>query len=156
MTTTARKPNARQHTFVTHILAGESEVSAYKLAGYKGEPHTLYGSASRLLATATVQASLAIRRDEKAKTEGIDLQTIVSALQDNADAAKAAGQHSAVNQAWALIGKSLGLIIERSEVKTFSISGDITTAIEGMSTDELRALVAGSVRQALPSGGKDD
>ena len=151
--TADRKPNPRQMTFIDYIIAGETEVKAYQLAGYAGEPHTLYGPASRLLSKVNIQAELAKRRLESTKAKGIDLNTIVSELETNASLARDAGQFGASNQAWALIGKALGLIIERSESKTTSTEErKVTIALDGMDDSQLAALITGirQQQQSLP------
>lgn len=152
MTTVTRKlkPNARQMAFIQHIVEGESEVGAYKLAGYAGEPHTLYGSASRLLRKDHIQAEIAVQRHDIAKTEGIDLPTIVAGLHENAVNAALEKQYAASTSAWVALGKALDLIVDKQEVKSFRYSADITKALEAMGTDELRALAKAKVLE-LPS-----
>ncbi len=150
-TRATRRPNARQNTFVDNILAGMSEIDAYVGAGYSGPRHTLYGSASRLLSSDTVQTALGERSQAVRVSEGIDLETIVKELKDLALDSKVAKQYNVSRQCWVDIGKALDLIKDKHEVHTTSTSYEVIQVLGGMTREEL-ILAASHVPQALPEG----
>lgn len=135
--TAEHRLNPRQMTFVGYIAAGESAVNAYKLAGYAGEAHTLYGSASRLLTKPHIKAELARQVEAGRRATGLTLETLVSELLENGKIARELKQISASTQAYIAAGTALGIYVPKSESKSYSYSADVTRVLEGMTREEL-------------------
>lgn len=141
--------------FVTHYMAGEGPAKACKLAGYAGTIPTLYGTGGKLVRNPKILAEIATRQENEAQAKGIDLDWIVSELKDNASKAKADGQYAAANSAIGLIGKALGLIIERTESKTLQATidlGHIGEMTEGQRAEALRQAADLLDQRALGTG----
>ena len=132
----------KQEAFVTNYLAGDSQVDAYANAGYSGERHTLYPSAHKLLYLPKIQVEIAKRQKATATAEGLSLEQLVSELLQNGREARELKQMSASTQAFVAAGKALGLIVDKHEFKSTSISVQMTQMLDGMSPEELEAAAA--------------
>ena len=156
--------NAKHEHFAQLVSNGESATRAYALAGYseKGAKQ----SSSRLLTNADVCARIADLRQQKEQKHSAAVATVVaeaaidkawvlSQLVENVQMAKAAepvldhegnptGEYkqnlSAANKALELLGKELGMFVDRKEVRT--------GMLDALPHDDLKAL-----RDALSSAG---
>ena len=135
--------------FVGYIAAGQSEVEAYKLAGYAGEPHTLYGSASRLLTKPHIKLELDKQLEAGRRSSGLTLDRLVYELLENGRLARDLKQISASNQAYIAAGTALGIYVTKHESTSTQVNIEVVRVLEGMSTEELE-LAASRVTLALP------
>jgi len=110
----AQHLNVRQNRFVDHYLASGNASEAGREAGYSSKTAEVQGR--RLLQNATVRAEIARRRAEVAAKVGITAEYVLSELIRRAALAEAAGQHAAAIKATELVGKTLAMFIEKSEV----------------------------------------
>lgn len=104
--------NARHERFAQALAAGKTADEAYQEAGYKpSRPH-----ASRLATKGNVKERLAELLGRA--TEGIVLtrQWVIEELVANAKAAKARQDGSVVNRALELLGKEIGMFVDRAEI----------------------------------------
>lgn len=122
-------PNAKWELFAQEIAKGKDGSEAIIAAGYKTNPRAASVSANRLLKDANVRAridELLAKRDEieREATEkavealAIDKGWVMSQLVENVQMAKTAGDLAPANKALELLGKELGMFIERREVRT--------------------------------------
>ena len=127
-----------------------------RAAGYAGDFTTLSSSASAVLKSTAVQAEIARRREEITVSQGINLDTLVFELRQNALDAREYKQMAASNQAWLGVAKLLGFLVDRTESRSYSVSADITKALASMSPEELRAIASLAPALELPEGKSDD
>jgi hypothetical protein len=101
-------PNARHEAFAQAVAKGKSATEAYTSAGYKGDR----GAASRLSANINVQRRVTELQAMTAEKVAIDQAWVMSKL---VDVANQNDNLNAKNKALELIGKELGMFVERSE-----------------------------------------
>lgn len=135
--------NPRHELFAQGLAGGLSASEAYKSAGFAGHA----SSASRLLTNAKIKDRVAELQERAAKGVSIDRQWVLERLIENANRAMqaearldesgaAVGEYkydgSVANRALELIGKELGMFVERTE--NLNVHRDITD--EPLSEDE--------------------
>lgn len=103
--------NARHEKFAQELAKGKSASEAYVAAGY-GESRS---AASRLSTNVNVQARVAELQERAAANVVISREWVLEQLVDNASQAKQQGDIGPSNQALQLIGKEIGMFVERSE-----------------------------------------
>jgi phage terminase small subunit len=129
--------NERQRTFARLLFEGHKATEAYKLAGYKGEPHSIDSCASRLAKNVDIMQHLASLQGklDAASVKAVvgfkvTKQWVIDKLVDNVNRAmqivpvlNAEGEETGVftwqghiaNKALELLGTELGMFVERSE-----------------------------------------
>lgn len=120
--------NARHERFAQELAKGKSQSEAYQLAGYEpSEPN-----ASRLTRNDKVQARVAELQERAAANVMLTREWVLEQLVDNAAKAKAAGDFGPSNQALNLLGKELGMFVERTENVNIEhvVSDDLPTPEE--------------------------
>lgn len=143
--------NAKHEHFAQLIAGGLSAPKAYASAGYSEQGAAQ--SANRLLRDAEVsrrvdelRSAASERAIEKA---AIDRAWIIEKLVENAKAAAAAEDFGPSNRALELLGKEVGMFIDRKEIRTGSL--------DEMKPDELRdlreAIAAERAARAGPGSG---
>lgn len=146
--------NARHERFARELAGGKSQIEAHEAAGFK--PHR--GNASSLAQTQSILERVAELQAEQAQiaraaTEmaaerlSIDREWVLSTLVENVNRAMQAVEvkdsrgvrtgefkyeGSVANQALQLIGKELGMFVDRSENVNINhaVSGDLPTEAE--------------------------
>jgi phage terminase small subunit len=103
--------NPRHERFAQELAKGKSATEAYSEAGYQESR----ASASRLLTNANVQARVAELQERAAANVVISREWVLEQLIDNAAQAKQQGDIGPSNQALQLIGKEIGMFVDRSE-----------------------------------------
>jgi hypothetical protein len=93
--------------------SGSAELSAIA-AGYS--PHTAQDQGGRLLGNTRIRRELARLRTEALASRGIDRSYVITALVDIVEDREVAGQ--ARVRAIELLGKDLGMFVEKSERRT--------------------------------------
>lgn len=103
--------NARHERFAQELAKGKSQADAYQAAGYEpSEPN-----ASRLTRNDKVQKRVAELQARAVENVLLTREWVLEQLVDNASKAKAAGDFGPSNQALNLLGKELGMFVERTE-----------------------------------------
>jgi phage terminase small subunit len=103
--------NARHERFAQELAKGKSQSEAYQNAGYEpSEPN-----ASRLTRNDKVQARVAELQARAVENVMLSREWVLEQLVDNAAKAKLAGDFGPSNQALNLLGKELGMFVERTE-----------------------------------------
>jgi hypothetical protein len=103
-----KKLNKEQLAFARCILRGESQVDAYKLAGYKFKKAAAgYTGASRLLKLAKIQRYMAVETEMTARVEGITKDWLLRKQIQLAKKAEAAGEFAAARACLAEVTKLL-------------------------------------------------
>ncbi len=125
----------RQATFVDGRIAGLSQFDAYREAYGAGQlEKSVHECASRLSSTAKVSQALRERRAALAKRTDANEDRIVRGILAVADDPDA--KHADILRAWELLGKRLGIFIERHE--TLNVNVD-TSKLDDFTLDELLA-----------------
>ena len=145
--------NAKHEHFAQLVSKGEAPPRAYVIAGYS--EHGAAQSANRLLKNAEVCSRIAQLREavEKPSREraiekaAVDKAWVLSQLVENVNMGKQAepvrdnegnetGEYkqnlAAANKALELIGKELGMFIDRKEVRTGALDALPTSELEAM------------------------
>ena len=131
--------NAKHEMFAQALAKGMDVDEAYVEAGYTHNR----GNASRLKATENVKARVAELMGRAETGVVLTKQWVLEQLIDNAAEAKKAGQIAPANRALELLGKELGMFIDRKEV---GAPGDFDMIED---PDELRRALA---REAALAG----
>lgn len=137
--------NDRQQAFVNHYIACGVATTAAKRAGYSD--HSAHAQGHRLLNDAEIQAAITARRTDLANQLGITRQWVLEQLRTVADKAIAGAPKtnrdgepievdgvrvhdwspSGANRALELLGKELGMFVDRAEVHTV---GDVVYTLD--------------------------
>jgi phage terminase small subunit len=145
-------PNKRHETFVKGIINGLSGTEAYKQAGYDVTNDNVAGAAaSRLLADVRVSTRIAEILGQReqiadkatqkaAEALSIDREWVMRGLMEDRALARSLEIPSASIRALELLGKELGMFIERRENGN---PGDF----DRLTTDELRTALAAELAQ---------
>lgn len=112
-------PNARHEAFAQALAKGKSADEAYQLAGFKANR----GNASRLNANENIAARVAELQGMAAERVVVDREWVLARLIENAKAHQATNP-AASNTALSLIGKEIGMFVERTE--NININHDVT------------------------------
>lgn len=120
--------NPRHERFAQELARGKSASEAYIAAGYEESR----SAASRLSTNVNVQSRVAELQERAAANVVISREWVLEQLVDNAKLAKVAGDIGPSNQALSLIGKELGMFVERTENVNIEhvVSGDLPTPEE--------------------------
>jgi phage terminase small subunit len=102
--------NQRHERFAQELARGRAACRAYDAAGYKPDR----GAAARLSANVSVHARVRELQGEAAEIAVLDRAFVLKRLMRNADQAE---EMSAANRALELLGKELGMFVDRSEVQ---------------------------------------
>lgn len=139
--------NAKHEHFAQLVANGQTAPKAYVSAGYSAQGAAQ--SANRLLRDADVslrvtelREAVAERTIEKA---AVDRAWIMTTLVDNAKRAAEAEDFGPSNRALELLGKELGMFIDRKEIRT--------GALDDKSDDELDRIIRGAATEAQVSFG---
>jgi hypothetical protein len=128
--------NQHWELFAQHIASGRSAGEALKLAGYADNPRNAdrmkkreEGRIEELLEERAAQNAQATAKavEELALTQ----EWVLGELKQNAEKAAETGQYGPANRALELIGKQLGMFIERQEITQNS-------EFRGLTLEEMR------------------
>lgn len=123
-------PNDRHELFVQHLIDGESGGGAYRNAGYEAEGASARAAASRLLTDVNVQARYRHLIEERQRRMEVKREWIIERLVRNVDRSMQAEpvrdkegnetgeftyQGNVANKALELLGKHLGMFVDRHE-----------------------------------------
>jgi phage terminase small subunit len=125
--------NPKHELFAQELVKGQSAAEAYKLAGYGGDARSAETSGPRLFRNVQVQERVQELQARVADSVVVSRQWVIERLVENANRAMQAaapldgqGQPigdfkydgSVANRALELLGKELGMFVERKEVTT--------------------------------------
>jgi phage terminase small subunit len=129
--------NPRHERFAQALAAGKPASVAYVEAGYKAND----GNASTLKGNQRVLDRVAELQSRIVESVVLTREWVIEELIDNLKRAKTGDklELSAANRAAELLGKELGMFVERSEVKI--------SEFEELTTEQKRERVLGRVRQ---------
>jgi phage terminase small subunit len=110
--------NEQQQLFVDYYLAdiGMNATSAAIKAGYSEK--TARQQASRLLSNVNIQMAIKEAQQERAKRTQVNQDMVIDGLLSEAQFKGEGSSHSARVSAWGLLGKHLGMFVEKTENKT--------------------------------------
>lgn len=142
--------NARYERFAQALAQGKSADEAYADAGYR--PNR--GNASTLKANQSVQARVAELQERVVKGIILDRQWVLDKLIENAKEAKDRGDGGVVNRALELLGKELGMFVDRKEIRTGPLDEATPDELERLREELIseRARRAADGNGAAPSG----
>jgi len=103
--------NQRHELFAQALFEGKSQRDAFAAAGYSRND----GNASRLTQNEKVQARVAELKERAAVKVSLTREWIIEQLIQNARLARIQGDIAPSNQALSLLGKELGMFVERTE-----------------------------------------
>jgi len=128
--------NSRHEAFAQHFAEGRTATEAATLAGYSERSARFRGS--KLATNGNIRArieELKSRASEKTvTTSGITKAWVISKLRENAERGMAEGQRAPAIRALELIGKELGMFVDRKEIGLGKL--------REMSTEDLVRLLA--------------
>lgn len=134
--------NPKHERFAQALADGKSQIEAYAAAGYarnRGNAATLKRRESisrRVNELLAERERMARDATERATAElALTKADVMRLLLQRHDAASAAGQHSAAIRALELLGKQLGMFIDRKEMR-------VIRSLSDLSEEELDALIA--------------
>lgn len=123
-----RLTNDRHETFAQGLAKGMSQTDAYVAAGYKSDR----GAASRMSANVNVQARVEELQSRAASNVVISREWVIEQLVENAKLAKEQGDFAPANKAVELLGKELGMFVDRTE----NVNLNYDTSSEPLGEDE--------------------
>lgn len=130
--------NSRHEAFAQAIVKGLNATEAYKSVGYEAKGNAAESAASRLLSDVRVTARIQELQARAADGVVVSKQWVLERLIENANRAmqaeaaldddgKPVGEYrydgSVANRALELVGKELGMFIDRKEVRTGALDG---------------------------------
>ncbi len=132
--------NVRHERFARELSGGKTASEAYELAGFKASRP----NASRLQHQENIRqrvaelhaqgAEIAQKATEKAAERlSVDREWVMARLKDNAVSAAAKEDYGPSNRAIELLGKEIGMFIDRKEVRTGALDG-----LDARQRDQLR------------------
>ena len=159
MTDSAPLENTRQEQFCQLLARGETQVTAYRLSYGRDNRHNAARLASQDHIRNRVQGIMAERRktldlstDKAARALKLSKQWVLDRLMRNAEEClENNSTRGAANRALELLGKELGLFVDRSEVK--HTSDDLASMTDAELLAELKREAA--ELEAINSGTSD-
>ena len=142
--TTETKLTTRQTLFCKLYVATGNASEAFRKAGYSANGAN--GSASRLLANASIKAEIAKHKQELEQSNTVDVAFVINGLRDIALNGKTESNRV---RSYELLGKTLRMFVDVSEN---TVTHDVQ-ALQGFSLDQLAAM---REQAALRSPGSDD
>lgn len=143
---TVRVRSARREAFCLFVAQGNSAVVAAKKAGYATPDKTAYTVLRQPAVKARIAEVSALIDQEKAKdivrVQAPTREWVLRELMDNVSASKAALDRSSVNKGLELVGKEIGMFVQRSM--------QIESPLMKLPADKLLALLA-IVEEAIGS-----
>lgn len=121
--------NSRHEKFAQGLAQGMSAAEAYTAAGYKGDRT----AASRLSTNVNVQERVAELQERAAASVSLSREWVMEQLIDNASLAKENGDWAPANRALELLGKELGMFVDRSE----NVNQNVSYVISGEPIDNV-------------------
>jgi phage terminase small subunit len=109
-----KKLTDKQQAFITEYMVDRNASAAAVRAGYSARSSDSRGC--RLLKEPHIAAEVARLTKEREQRTEINAEYVMAELRTNVDLARDAGHIAASNQALQLLGKHLGMFVDRLEV----------------------------------------
>ena len=106
--------NAKRERFVREYLVDLNATQAAIRAGYS--PKTAYSSGQRMLKYVEIQARIVELQSHIVERTDLSIDWVLQELRATYHAARGSGQQSAANKSLELLGKHLGMYVERHEL----------------------------------------
>lgn len=106
--------NGKHELFAQALAQGKTADESYAEAGFN--PHR--GNASRLSSNESIQARVAELRERAIRGIVLDRQWVLDRLIENATAALVEKDRSVANRSLELLGKELGMFVDRKEIRS--------------------------------------
>jgi hypothetical protein len=119
--------NSRHEKFAQGLAQGMSAAEAYRQAGYEVKGNVAEAAASRLLRDVKVASRVEELKQRAAVSVQISREWVLEQLVDNLKLAKDTGQIAPANRAAELLGKELGMFVDRSE----NVNQNVSYVISG-------------------------
>jgi hypothetical protein len=114
----------RQETFCQEVAKGTSVAESYRIAGYAPSKGNAYGLRIRKRIAARIDELVAARSAavevaalSAAEKAGVDAYWVMRTLRRNAVMAARAGDRAASNRAAELIGKHIGMFVDKKSIE---------------------------------------
>ena len=108
------RPTAKQLAFVEEYLVDHNKLAAYLRAGYSSKNARV--EAYKLFNRPAVQKALAARQAERARKNEVTIHSVISSLHRIAESAEDQGKYAAAIRAFELLGKHLGMFVDKTEL----------------------------------------
>ena len=157
--------NPRQEAFCQRMVLGDNQTEAAKLAGYATSCASVQGHKlmQKPLIQQRVQYLRNLTSDVAIERVSLNKTWVLQKLRENVKAARAAGDHSAVNRGLELIGKEIRMFVDRKVVGLQDLSNasadelfDVLSVIDGELAREQQAEVVPSLEPGKPGGEDPD
>lgn len=106
--------NAKRERFAREYLVDLNATQAAIRAGYSAK--TAYSSGQRMLKYVEIQSRIVELQSHIVERTDLSIEWVLEQLRATFFAAKDCGQHSAANKSLELLGKHLGMYVDRHEV----------------------------------------
>jgi len=147
---TLRPITPKRQRFVEEYMKDLNGTQAALRAGYS--PKAAHVTACRLLKEANVQQSIAVRQAELSAKTGVTVEEIVGLLRVRGGLAEAAGQYAASIKSAELLGKTLGLFIEKVQTEDLTPQETEGLAALGESLTPEQARIVQAMQQRRAEG----
>ena len=132
----AQQLTAPQQSYCEHMSQGMTKADAYKMAYPGSAPATIYSQSSRMSRLPHIMQEIERLRAPVVQQQAWTRERLVRELWELSQAARLKHQYGSATRCIELIGKSCGLLIERSEL----VASIRTEAIVSLSTEQLLSL----------------
>ena len=141
--------NIRHEAFAMRVAAGDTQVKAVKLAGYA--PAHAHVAGSKLIRMPHIRARIeylkSLTTERAVESIALSKGWVLQELTANVSRAVKLEDLSAANRALELVGKELGMFVERKLIGMQALISELTPEnLKNASADELVRLVAGLER----------
>jgi len=119
--------NSRHEKFAQGLAQGMSAAEAYKQAGYDAKGNAAEVSASRLLRNDKVAARVEELKQRAAASVSLTKEWVLERLIKNVEMGQASEDLAPANKALELLGKELGMFVDRSE----NVNQNVSYVISG-------------------------
>lgn len=103
--------NARHEKFAQELAKGSSASDAMKAAGFQSDRR----NSTRLTTNEDIARRVEELKERAATNVSISREWVIEQLVDNAKKAKAEGDYAPSNKALELLGKEIGMFVDRTE-----------------------------------------
>lgn len=146
-------PDPRRERYCQERVAGKNQCDAFLAAGFVGNSSSsLTGNSSAMSAEPAIIARIAELLERTAKKAELKRADIIEMIKNDRDLARTLGQPSAAIRGAELLGKEIGMFVDRKEIKTGTLDD-----LDVDQLDELReAAIAEAARRIAGGNGKSE
>ena len=140
----------KRQRFVEEYMRDLNGTQAAIRAGYS--PHTAQEQSSRLLSKDIVKQAVEAKQAELSAKTGVTVEEIIGLLRVRGGLAQGAGQYAAAIKSAELLGKTLGLFIEKVQTEDLTPQETEGLAALGESLTPEQARIVQAMQQRRPEG----